>query len=93
MLMLPEVLTHDEVADTLRAFRQSLTKPLAGPDAHVVTVDGKNLKQFDSSALAVLLECRRMAQSQKLGFTVRSMPSKLMALATLYGLEDLMPIA
>ena len=93
MLMLPEVLTHDEVDATLRMFRQKLSQPLAGNDVNVVTVDGANLKQFDSSALAVLLECRRMAQTQKLGFTVRAMPSKLMALATLYGLEDLMPIA
>lgn len=93
MLMLPEVLTHDEVDDTLRLFRQTLSQPIADTDVSGVTVDGTNLKQFDSSALAVLLECRRMAQTKKLGFTVRSMPTKLMALATLYGLEDLMPIA
>jgi phospholipid transport system transporter-binding protein len=90
MLKLPHVLTHDEVEDTLQSWRQTLEQlPVAQAPA-ALTVDGTELKQFDSSALAVLLACRRMAQAKGLVFSVQSLPPKLTALAGLYGLEDLL---
>ena len=58
MLMLPAVLTHADVPAVLRLFRETLEKAAAtgNVDAAMLTVDGSALQQFDSSALAVLLE-------------------------------------
>ncbi len=59
------------------------------PESGVV-VDASGLKHFDSSALAVLLECRRLAQAWGKGFVVRNAPPKLAALAHLYGVDVLL---
>ncbi|MFM8610118.1 MAG: lipid asymmetry maintenance protein MlaB [Burkholderiaceae bacterium] len=61
--------------------------------AAVVEADASALKQFDSSALAVLLECRRAAQRAGAGFAVRGLPERLRTLAGLYGVADLLPAA
>ena len=86
MLLLPATLTAREARDTLRMLAQALPRET---DA-VVVVDASNLKQFDSSALAVLLECRRLAHARGSGFEWRNPPQKLLALATLYGVDVLM---
>jgi phospholipid transport system transporter-binding protein len=60
MLVLPTKLTHDEAPACMRMLQQGLQ----GPDRFVSTVvDATALAQFDSSALAVLLECRREASA------------------------------
>jgi phospholipid transport system transporter-binding protein len=85
MLLLPDKLTFHEASDTLRMLVQALKR-----DAETsVTVDASDLKQFDSSALAVLLECRRMAQALGKAFQVRSAPASLLQLAGLYGIAEL----
>jgi len=86
MLLLPATITAREARDTQRLLAQSLK---GEPDSGVV-VDAANLRQFDSSALAVLLECHRLAQSWGKGFELRNAPAKLVSLATLYGIEDLL---
>jgi phospholipid transport system transporter-binding protein len=53
--------------------------------------DASGLSIFDSSALAVLLECRREALAQGKTFAVARMPSQLRELATLYGVAELLP--
>ncbi len=58
-----------------------------------VTVDASALQRFDSSALAVLLDCRRTALSLDQVFHVSGLPSRLRRLADLYGVADLMPAA
>ena len=58
-----------------------------------VVVNASALKQFDSSALAVLLDCRRFAVSLGLSFAVSGMPPRLRQLAGLYGLAELVPAA
>lgn len=93
MLMLPKVLMHEQVDDTLRLFRQTLVQ--VGRDASAaatasLVVDGSALEAFDSSALAVLLACRRMANGYGKSFAVQSLPEELMALAKLYGIESLL---
>ena len=95
MLMLPAVLTHAEVRDTLRLFRETLDQASAasGGEAVLLTVDGSALQQFDSSALSVLLECQRMARAKGRAFAVRSLPAKLNALAKLYGVDALLQSA
>ena len=51
------------------------------------------LVRFDSSALAVLLECRRASQALGKGFVVRSLDTRLAGLSVLYGVDGLLPDA
>ncbi len=95
MLMLPPVLTHAQVGATLRLFRETLDQAAvanAGA-AGMLIVDGSTLQQFDSSALAVLLECQRMARAKGRAFAVESLPVKLQDLAKLYGVDGLLQSA
>ncbi|MEY4766082.1 MAG: hypothetical protein RI907_2755 [Pseudomonadota bacterium] len=95
MLMLPAVITHAEVPQVLSLFRQTLDKAAAENkgDAAMLTVDGSALRQFDSSALAVLLECQRMARAKGRAFAVQSLPARLTELARLYGVDGLLQSA
>ena len=95
MLMLPAVLTHADVPAVLRLFRETLEKAAATGtvDAAMLTVDGSALQQFDSSALAVLLECQRMARGRGRAFAVQSLPDQLTELARLYGVDGLLQSA
>ena len=86
MLLLPASITAREANDTRRLLTQALKSE---PDAGVV-VDASNLRHFDSSALAVLLECQRAADAWGKPFAVRNAPPKLAALAKLYGVDVLL---
>jgi phospholipid transport system transporter-binding protein len=86
MLLLPATITLRESRDTLRMLSQALQ---GEPDAGVV-IDASPLQQFDTSALAVLLECQRLAQAWGKSFGVRHPPAKLAALAKLYGVDQLL---
>ena len=86
MLLLPGTLTLRESRDTLRLLSQALQ---GEPDTGVV-IDASPLQNFDTSALAVLLECQRLAQAWGKGFAVRQAPPKLTALAKLYGVDALL---
>ena len=92
MLMLPAVITHAEVPHVLSLFKQTLDKAQleAKGAAALLTVDGSALRQFDSSALAVLLECQRMARAKGRAFAVQSLPPRLSELARLYGVDSLL---
>lgn len=95
MLLLPSVITHAEVPHVLSLFTQTLSQAEAagGAEAAMLTVDGSDLRQFDSSALAVLLQCQRMARAKGRAFSVRSLPPKLTELARLYGVDGLLQSA
>jgi len=86
MLLLPATVTIAEARDALRMLAQAVPRE---PDAEV-TLDASGLQRFDTSALAVLLECRRLAQAGGRGFAVRGVPAKLSALAALYGVDVLL---
>lgn len=86
MLVLPATLTVREAVDTQRLLSQAL-KNESGSD---IVVDVSNLGQFDSAALAVLLECQRLAAARGKGFSMRGVPPKLAALAKLYGVDVLL---
>jgi phospholipid transport system transporter-binding protein len=87
MLVLPPKLTHDEAPACADMLRQGL----AGQTATATVVDASALVQFDSSALAVLLECRRESGARGRGFAVKGLPPRLRELATLYGIAGLLP--
>ena len=86
MLVLPAELTHAQATASLRMLLQGLVSQ-RGP----VLVDATALKRFDSSALAVLLQCRREALGLQRGFSVHGLPERLRALAALYGVDQLLP--
>ncbi len=89
MLTLPAQLTHDLAVPATLALKQALA---AQTDA-VVVADAGALQTFDSSALAVLLACRREALAAGKTFSVRGLPQRLRQLAGLYGVEALLPAA
>ena len=86
MLLLPETVTLAEARDTLRMLAQAAPRE---PDA-ALTLDAAGLKRFDTSAIALLLECRRIAQAGGRSFQVRNAPAKLRDLAALYGVDALL---
>ncbi len=89
MLVLPEVLTMREANHTLGMLEQSMRTD----DATTLTVDASALRSFDTAAVAVLLECRRLARAWNKGFEVRGAPPKLSDLVRLYGVDSLLAFA
>jgi len=86
MLLLPASVTAREANDTRRLLTQAL-KTEGGAGA---VVDASNLTHFDSSVLAVLLECHRASDAWGKPFELRNPPPKLVALARLYGVDKLL---
>ena len=89
MLVLPTKLTHDEAPACMRMLQQGLK----GQADTSTVVDASALTQFDSSALAVLLECRRESSALGRGFAVKGLSPRLRELAALYGIAGLLPAA
>ena len=88
MLTLPAVVTH---AQALEAARGLKTQVSAQPAS--VVLDASALTQFDSSALAVMLACRRDAAAAGKSFAVHGLSAQLSQLAGLYGVAELFPSA
>jgi phospholipid transport system transporter-binding protein len=88
-LVLPQVLTHGDAPACARMLSQAVR---SGPGTAAVA-DASALRTFDSSALAVLLECRREALACGKTFSVAGMPPRLRELASLYGVMELLPPA
>ena len=86
MLTLPAILTHDQALETARGLRTQ-----AAAQADGVMIDASALTQFDSSALAVMLACRRDAIAAGKSFAVNGLPARLAQLAGLYGIAGLIP--
>lgn len=86
MLLLPSTLTLREARDTQRMLAQGLQAEPAG----AVVINASGLQHFDTSALAVLLECDRLAKAFGRSFEVRDAPPKLTALAKLYGVDGIL---
>jgi len=89
MLVLPAEITHRQASATLGMLLQGL-RAYQGPQ---LVVDAGTLQAFDSSALAVLLECRREALAERKTFAVRGLPTALAGMAALYGVAELLPAA
>lgn len=86
MIALPSHLTLREATTVLRSVLPSIAEA-AEP---TVTVDAAALTHIDSAALAVLLECKRHAQSHQRDLVVVNVPARLQELAKLYGVEDML---
>jgi phospholipid transport system transporter-binding protein len=64
--------------------------PASGTGSGPLVVDAAALAEFDSAALAVLLQARRQADAAGRGFELRGAPPKLVQLAQLYGVAGLL---
>lgn len=84
MLKFPAKVTHDDAGALARSLKSQIA---AQPGSVVIAVD--ELREFDSSALAVLLACRREALLGGKPFSASGLPSKLVQLAMLYGVAQL----
>jgi phospholipid transport system transporter-binding protein len=94
MLVLPAEITHASARACAHMLTQAITSQGGGSvQEDTVVADCAGLKKFDSSALAVLLECRREAQLKNKSFSVRQLPERLRSLAALYGVAQLLPAA
>lgn len=71
-----------------RATLAQLAPALAASAAPVI--DAAPLKELDSAAVALLLECRRQAAGAGRTLTVTNAPAKLAQLAQLYGVAELL---
>ena len=82
VFQLPAQLTHAQAATVAQ---QLGTQPS-------LRVDASALQHFDSSALAVLLTGLREAAHQQHALTVSGLPTKALALARVYGVQDLLEL-
>ena len=78
-MQLPASATLAEACSLLQAL---------GDDTDVI--DASVLTSFDTSALALILEARRRAQARGKSLVVHGAPPKLVELAQLYGVEELL---
>lgn len=86
---LPEVLTQSSATASLAGLRQALAQTSDQAGA-VVQLDAGALKQFDSVALAVVLELQREARLRGQSLRLLGMPQALFDLARLYGVAQLL---
>ncbi len=86
VLKLPAVLIHAQAS----ACRTQMVQAVAATQDRVVLLDASDLQQFDSSALAVLLACRREALALGRRLQVQGLSDRLRELATLYGVLELL---
>lgn len=86
MLVLPAEITNQQARSAAAALQHGL-EAVQGAQ---VLVDASAMLKFDSSALAVLLQCRREALKRGKSFAVQGISSRLHDLATLYGIDGLL---
>jgi len=86
-IALPAVLMQAQAQAVADGLVASLTAQLAqGAEA---VLDASALTQFDSSALAVILACRRAVLAKGAQIRVAGLPARAQALAQVYGLSAL----
>ncbi len=89
MTTLPASLTLRDAQTVLESLRQSF----AADSGDVWRIDAAPVTQLDTSALAVLLECSRMAAAAKRKLEVINAPARMTDLAHLYGVDGLLGVA
>ena len=88
-MQLPPSLTLASAGAALTALQQSA----ATGGGKVLSIDASTLQNFDTAALAVLLQARRLAQASGQVLQVSGAPPQLAQLATLYGVAELLDLA
>ena len=86
LLTLPSDVRHSNATACL----EQLQRQIRNSSESVLEIQAGALIDFDSSALAVLLGCRREAASLSKTLKFKHFPIKLRELATLYGVSELL---
>jgi phospholipid transport system transporter-binding protein len=89
MTALPASLTLRDAPTVLESLRQSFVAD--GGD--VWRIDAAPVTQLDTSALAVLLECARIAAAGNRKLEIVGAPARLSDLAHLYGVDGMLGVA
>ena len=89
MTSLPASLTLKDAQAVLESLRQSF----AADSSDVWRIDAAPVTQLDTSALAVLLECSRIAAAGKRKLQIVNAPARMSDLAHLYGVDGLLGVA
>lgn len=85
-IALPERLTMSEGRATLERLLPQLES------ASIAELDASHLRELDSAAVALLLDCQRQARAQGRMLRIIGAPEKLRKLAQLYGVDELLAI-
>ena len=88
MTPLPASLTLRDAQTVLESLRQSF----AADSGDVWRIDAAPVVQLDTSALAVLLECSRIAAAGKRTLEIVNPPARMSDLAHLYGVDGLLGV-
>ena len=88
MTALPSSLTLKDAPAVLESLRQSF----AADNGDVWRIDAAPVTQLDTSALAVLLECSRIAAAGKRKLEIVNAPARMSDLAHLYGVDGLLGV-
>ena len=88
MVTLPDTLTLAQANEAVRSVEQALEQGSAEKGALVLEAGA--LRSFDTSAIAVLLEARRLAQAAGRALSVRGAPPAMVELSAIYGVERLL---
>jgi phospholipid transport system transporter-binding protein len=88
MTALPSSLTLKDAQAVLESLRGSF----AADGGEVWRIDAAPVTQLDTSALAVLLECLRMALAGKRKLEIVNPPPRMTDLAHLYGVDGLLGV-
>jgi phospholipid transport system transporter-binding protein len=91
MHALPATLTLAQANEAVRAIELTLGQGTVEQGALVI--DAAALANFDTSAIAVLLEARRLAQAAGRAFRVQGAPAAMIELAGIYGVDALLGLA
>jgi len=88
MYMLPETLTLAQANAAVKAIEAALGEGRVerGP----LVIDASGLRSFDTAAIAVLLEARRLAQAAGRALAVHGAPPAMVELSGLYGIDALL---
>ena len=86
-IALPATLTADTVGQVQTQLQRSLQ---ALPEGAAVALDVAAVQSFDSAGLALLLACRRTAQSRRQHLQVQGWTASLQSLAQVFGVLPLL---
>ena len=88
MVSLPENLTLAQANAAVRSIEDTLGQGQVqkGP----LVIDAHGLRNFDTAAIAVLLEARRLAQAAGRTLDIHGAPAAMVELAGLYGVGELL---
>ena len=87
-MRLPAAATLEQAGDLLRLLDESL----AQAEGAALRIDAGALREFDTSTLALLLEAQRRVKVQGGSLVVAGAPPKLVELASLYGVDQLLSL-